>query len=40
VRPGVTSPPFHDIGLNDGDRLPDDLFPVIWTDPDYRPPCA
>lgn len=40
VRPGVTSPPFHDIGLNDGDRLPDDLFPVIWTDPDYRPPSA
>jgi ectoine hydroxylase-related dioxygenase (phytanoyl-CoA dioxygenase family) len=40
VRPGVTSPPFHDIGLADGDALPDDLFPVIWTDPDYRPPSA
>ena len=33
VRPGVTSPPYHDIGLGDGDPLPDDLFPVVWTRP-------
>jgi ectoine hydroxylase-related dioxygenase (phytanoyl-CoA dioxygenase family) len=40
VRPGVTSPPFHDIGLADGDALPDDLFPIMWREADYRPPCA
>jgi ectoine hydroxylase-related dioxygenase (phytanoyl-CoA dioxygenase family) len=40
VRPGETSPPYHDIGLADGDKLPDDLFPIVWFDPDYRPPSA
>ncbi len=31
VRPGVTSPPYHDIGLADGDPLPEDLFPVVFS---------
>ncbi|GAB5468819.1 MAG: phytanoyl-CoA dioxygenase family protein [Rhodospirillales bacterium] len=29
-RPGKTSPPYPDIGLSDGDRLREDLFPVVW----------
>jgi len=30
TRPGPTSPPYDDIGLAPGDRLPTDLFPVLW----------
>jgi ectoine hydroxylase-related dioxygenase (phytanoyl-CoA dioxygenase family) len=29
-RPGVTSPPYPDIGLSDGDRMREDWFPVVW----------
>jgi ectoine hydroxylase-related dioxygenase (phytanoyl-CoA dioxygenase family) len=29
-RPGRTSPPYPDIGLEDGDRLREDWFPVVW----------
>ena len=29
-RPGETSPPFLDIGLEHGDRMREDWFPVIW----------
>ncbi|MFQ5785329.1 MAG: phytanoyl-CoA dioxygenase family protein, partial [Alphaproteobacteria bacterium] len=30
MRPGRTSPPFTDIGLEPGERLREDMFPVIW----------
>ena len=29
-RPGETSPPFPDIGLEDGERMREDWFPVVW----------
>ncbi|UMZ14935.1 phytanoyl-CoA dioxygenase family protein [Pseudomonas sp. MPFS] len=29
-RPGRTSPPFPGIDLNDGDRMREDWFPVVW----------
>ncbi|MEO1194332.1 MAG: phytanoyl-CoA dioxygenase family protein [Pseudomonadota bacterium] len=29
-RPGKTSPPFPDIGLEKGERLREDWFPVVW----------
>lgn len=31
-RPGETSPPFPDIGLEEGERMREDWFPVIWRD--------
>ncbi len=31
ARPGVTSPPYPDIGLEDGERMREDWFPVVWT---------
>jgi len=30
VRQGTTSPPYPDIGLEDGERLREDWFPVVW----------
>ena len=30
TRPGETSPPFPDIGLDDGDSMREDWFPVMW----------
>jgi ectoine hydroxylase-related dioxygenase (phytanoyl-CoA dioxygenase family) len=33
VRPGETSPPYHDLGLADGDPLPQGLFPTVWPRP-------
>ncbi len=30
ARPGVTSPPYPGIGLEDGDPLREDWFPVVW----------
>ncbi|MDJ0936979.1 MAG: phytanoyl-CoA dioxygenase family protein [Kiloniellales bacterium] len=35
-RPGRTSPPYPDIGLEDGDRLREDWFPVVWTAAERR----
>lgn len=32
TRPGRTSPPFPDHGMQDGERLREDWFPVIWPD--------
>ncbi len=32
-RPGETSPPFPDIGLQPGERMREDWFPVIWRRP-------
>lgn len=32
-RSGQTSPPYNDLGLMSGDRLPDQIFPVVWRDP-------
>ena len=29
-RPGETSPPFPDIGLDDGERMREDWFPIVW----------
>jgi ectoine hydroxylase-related dioxygenase (phytanoyl-CoA dioxygenase family) len=29
-RPGVTSPPYPDIGLKDGQPMREDWFPVVW----------
>ena len=29
-RPGETSPPFPDIGLEEGERMREDWFPVVW----------
>ena len=29
-RPGETSPPYPDIGLNPGDPMREDWFPVVW----------
>ena len=29
-RPGTTSPPYLEIGLQEGDRMREDWFPVIW----------
>jgi ectoine hydroxylase-related dioxygenase (phytanoyl-CoA dioxygenase family) len=29
-RPGVTSPPYPGIGLEDGEPLREDWFPVVW----------
>ncbi len=34
ARPGPTSPPFPGHGMQPGDRLRDDWFPVIWSDDD------
>ncbi|MCG8359926.1 MAG: phytanoyl-CoA dioxygenase family protein [Kiloniellales bacterium] len=31
ARPGVTSPPYPGIGLEPGDRMREDWFPVVWT---------
>ena len=31
-RPGETSPPFPDIGLQDGEPMREDWFPVVWRD--------
>lgn len=36
-RPGATSPPFPNIGLNPGDRMPEHSFPVVWRSPDAQP---
>jgi ectoine hydroxylase-related dioxygenase (phytanoyl-CoA dioxygenase family) len=36
TRPGPTSPPFGDIGLETGDPMPDDLFPIMWRSPAVR----
>lgn len=30
LRPGETSPPYPDIGLEDGERMREDWFPVLW----------
>ena len=30
-RPGETSPPLKDLGVKPGMRMPEDLFPVVWT---------
>jgi len=30
TRPGTTSPPYPGIGLEDGQRLREDWFPVVW----------
>jgi ectoine hydroxylase-related dioxygenase (phytanoyl-CoA dioxygenase family) len=32
-RPGDTSPPLHGLGMRSGDRMRDDWFPILWTDP-------
>lgn len=32
TRPGRTSPPFEGHGMQDGERLREDWFPVIWPD--------
>ncbi len=29
-RPGETSPPYPDIGLESGERMREDWFPVLW----------
>ncbi|MGE4646851.1 MAG: phytanoyl-CoA dioxygenase family protein [Arenicellales bacterium] len=31
-RPGETSPPLKDLGVQPGMRMPEDLFPVVWPD--------
>jgi hypothetical protein len=31
-RPGETSPPLKDLGVQPGMRMPKDLFPVVWPD--------
>ena len=41
-RPGETSPPFPDIGLEDGEPMREDWFPVMWRkdgEPDGTPPA-
>jgi len=30
VRQGTTSPPYPDMGLEDGERMREDWFPVVW----------
>lgn len=30
VRPGETSPPYPDIGLESGERMREDWFPILW----------
>lgn len=30
-RPGVTSPPLENLGVAPGDRMPEHLFPTLWT---------
>lgn len=37
-RPGVTSPPYPDIGLQDGAPMREDWFPVVWRD--ESPPAS
>ncbi len=32
LRPGRTSPPYPEIGLQEGDRMREDWFPVVWRD--------
>jgi ectoine hydroxylase-related dioxygenase (phytanoyl-CoA dioxygenase family) len=32
-RPGETSPPYPDIGLEGGERMREDWFPVLWRRP-------
>ena len=32
VRPGRTSPPYSGISLQEGDRMREDWFPVVWRD--------
>lgn len=36
-RPGKTSPPFLNIGLEPGERMREDWFPVVWRSQDARP---
>lgn len=40
TRPGKTSPPYPDIGLEDGQRLREDWFPVVWRRPSPRASAA
>ncbi len=30
IRPGATSPPLEGLGVADGERMPESLFPVLW----------
>jgi ectoine hydroxylase-related dioxygenase (phytanoyl-CoA dioxygenase family) len=32
-RPGITSPPLGDLGVRDGEPMPEHLFPTLWTTP-------
>ncbi len=34
ARPGLTSPPYPGIGLEDGEPLREDWFPVVWREGD------
>ncbi len=34
-RTGATSPPLDDLGVSDGDRMPEHLFPTLWSSPTH-----
>jgi len=39
-RPGQTSPPYPDIGLEPGEPMREDWFPVLWRDREARRPAG